>query len=102
LSKQSPLNPAQALVISQTPGSSVPFDKVEQVPCFPVKLQALHLSVQGVSQQTLSTQYIPIAQSASDVQAMLQGAQSGPPQSTPVSSPFFSPSLHETHVLSLQ
>jgi hypothetical protein len=96
-SLQDPVNPLHTCVVSQTPGSSVPDGKLEHLPSLPARLHDLQACVHDDSQQTPSTQLLE-PQSVELVHgAPVQGAHFDPPQSTPVSSPFLSPSLHEMH-----
>jgi hypothetical protein len=88
--------PLHAIVVSHIPGSCVPVGKLEHVPTLPVRLQDLQTSVQGVLQQTPSTQLLD-GQSLGAVHVITQSEHFGPPQSRPVSLPFLMPSLQEMH-----
>ncbi len=90
--------PSHALVPPQTGMVSVPFRAMlEHIPAEPLMLQDMQSPVQAWLQQTVSTQ-LPLSHSLALPQAVPLHFLHEPPQSTPVSSPFFMLSLHETQV----
>jgi len=64
----------------------------------PMALQALQVPVHALSQQTPSAQKLLVQSAPIEHMSPSHFLQNEPPQSVPVSSPFFMPSLHEMHL----
>lgn len=90
--------PSQTSLLPHTGILSVcPSGMFEHIPAEPLMLQDLQSPSHTSLQQTVSTQ-LPLSHSLALPQVVPLHFLHEPPQSTPVSSPFFMLSLHETHV----